>query len=388
MTPWELHGSGVCAVNAWVTKDLLGLAFQPCDGDCSGAAITDAMLAVHGLLTTWRLFRRHASRNRAGESSSAHHPDFLWLAACHSLCNASWSLVGWSYWWQPGGERSAWFDSLWRLNAYVQAALFFFAWRLLLEVLRLAHLGGPRLRGGGLLRFVSVAHPLCFALLTSRLLPERYFGAHCTIDHYVLWGASNITPPLGLMWAVLTATACRYGLWRQPFAPADTERVGSPTSVIRGRAARTGRGGRGGEWRYGEFSWCGLHPVLLGALSGIPIWAGNSAVVFGRHTGFALWSRTLVSYASQLTGGGALAPEAFDEMATFHFFGMLGFELLFRCYDWIGEHQKVGERRAVQAYPVQVVSCPGGGDLPPSAWLAMRLVREKHDAKSGHSKTQ
>ena len=34
--------------------------------------------------------------------------------------------------------------------------------------------------------------PLCFALLTSRLLPERYFGAHCTIDHYVLWGATNI----------------------------------------------------------------------------------------------------------------------------------------------------------------------------------------------------
>ena len=80
----------------------------------------------------------------------------------------------------------------------------------------------------------------------------------------------------------------RYGLFRRPFAPA---------------FARYGPS-------YACYSYFGLHPMLLGALSGVLIWVGNAAVLLGRDVGPAFWIRQLLSSVS----GTEWAPEAWEEV--------------------------------------------------------------------------
>ena len=203
-TPWAAHGTGICAANAWLAKDLIGLGFKACTRDCAGAMVTDALLALHGFVTARRFWRHRA---RSASTSSRGSLDLGWFAASVVTTNAIWSTVGTAYWLQPEGVRGEWFDFTWRLNAYVQAVLYFFAWRLLLELLRVSAVGSETLRRGRLLKGIAVIHAIFFAVATSPLLPEGTFGEHCRFEHYVLWGASNILPPLGLTWVVLMTIA-------------------------------------------------------------------------------------------------------------------------------------------------------------------------------------
>ena len=146
----------------------------------------------------------------------------------------------------------------------------------------------------------------------------------------------------------------RYGLFRRPFAPAYSQYRPS----------------------YERYSYLGLHPMLLGALSGLLIWIGNSAVLLGREVGPALWMRQLLSSLS----GFEWPAEAWEEMATFHLGGLLGNELLFRCYEWLAAATIARRLEGPRAPAVQLERersrAKLGRSPPPAAWLAVQLASE------------
>ena len=82
-----------------------------------------------------------------------------------------------------------------------------------------------------------------------------------------------------------------------------------------------------------------LHPLYVAALSGILFWVGNSGILFGRGVGVAKWVREGLGAAMRAAGAlpeGAELPDTWwEEMATFHFFGMFGNDCLFRSYIWV-----------------------------------------------------
>ena len=98
-----------------------------------------------------------------------------------------------------------------------------------------------------------------------------------------------------------------------------------------------------------------LHPLCVAALSGLIFWVGNSGIVFGRHVYVAKWMRDGLSRLAQLFGvmpaGSTMPAVWWEEMATFHFFGMFGNDCLFRSYIWVacaevGWHHEREQREA------------------------------------------
>lgn len=85
------------------------------------------------------------------------------------------------------------------------------------------------------------------------------------------------------------------------------------------------------------------HPVLLAAIAGAVFWVGNTGIILGRKQGLTLWIRQGVSAAinwatgGQAVGGGSelVSETAWEEMATFHLFGVLGNDWLWRGYEWV-----------------------------------------------------
>ena len=78
------------------------------------------------------------------------------------------------------------------------------------------------------------------------------------------------------------------------------------------------------------------HPLCLGVVAGAFFWAGNSGIILGRNDGLARWLRDFIS---AILPGENLWEEAWEEMATFHLFGLLGNDLLWRSYEWIAAQE-------------------------------------------------
>ena len=293
--------SHVGGVFASFATETVGLGFESCDKDCIGASVTDLVLCVHALWTACRVWRRVAAqREQLGVPSRPW--SFASLATGAILSNAGWSLLGACYWLQPGGRRFLGFEACWRLSAQCQVVLFYFAYCLGLAFSRIGGINQSAVRHETLLSRCGLAHALAFGLLC--LSPHT-----CLQDEYVLWGGVNIMPPLLSQWAVVVRLVVRHGLhrsgWRVP-----------------GRRLP--------------------HPLLLAALSGGFYWLGNSAILFGRRVGLPLWLR-------RAAGLPATAENAFEEMATFHLFGLMGNELLWRGYEWVAVQEVQADAVAAAA---------------------------------------
>lgn len=289
------RASHVGGVVVSLATETIGLGFESCDKDCIGASVTDLALCVHATWTACRIWRRvSAQRRRQGIHSRPW--SFASLAVGAILSNASWSLLGACYWLQPGGLRFPGFEACWRLSAQCQVALFYFAYCLGLAFCRIGGISPTAVRHETLLSRCGMAHALAFGLLC--------LSPHTCLQHeYVLWGGVNIMPPLLSQWAVVMRLVVRHGLHR------------SGWSVPERRLP---------------------HPLLLAALSGFFYWLGNSAIIFGRHMGLPLWLRNA-------TIGNSMPATTFEEMATFHLFGLVGNELLWRGYEWVAVEEVMAD---------------------------------------------
>lgn len=184
--------TGTCATTAAVA-DALGVGFRTCTADCVGASVTDAVLAAHAALALYRLGPE--PQTRCALRGAVKH----WM-----LINCLWSATGALMWWQPGGQRHWWFEPLWRANALSQAALLWAAWQTLGFLLDATQPFAPAhdtaytrtafhsdFRG---LRRLGCVHALFFGVSTLTA---------CTFEEYVLFGGSNISPPLVALWALI-----------------------------------------------------------------------------------------------------------------------------------------------------------------------------------------
>lgn len=181
-----------------------------------------------------RLFTHGLARLRARPSARV------------SPAPASHSRVAQSYWLQPGGRKPVGFEVLWRLNAQCQAALIYFAYLIGLSITRISASSAAITRRELMLSRFALLHAAAFGLVTV-------FPAACQQHEYVLWGGIHIMPPLLTQWLVVVSVARRHALHRRP-----------------------------GAWP---------HPIVLGALSGLWFWLGNSAIFTGREIGVAAWMR-------------------------------------------------------------------------------------------------
>ncbi|KAL1521149.1 hypothetical protein AB1Y20_022703 [Prymnesium parvum] len=295
-----------CAWNNWLATDVLGIAFRSCDADCTGAAATDALLALHALWASSRAWRL-ASASTAGFSRHA-----AWVTSC----NCVWSAVGTLFWLQPAGERPAWFERAWRLNAICQAAVIFFHWNVTLDLL--AAVSSRELPW---LRRFSIVHSLLFAAVVAL--------GECRFEHYVLFGGSNITFPMAPAWILLCYLCYSFKLFRRSDGRGDARKAAA------------------------------LHPICCGALAGFVFWVGNAGILLGRDAGPAAGIRCLLSSLV----GRELPPRAWEEMATFHVFGLAGNALLFHCYEEISTIQvRLDQKQAKHAS---------------TAWLTVHLSQER-----------
>lgn len=338
----------LCAANSWAVTEILGFKFLPCTRDCYSAAVTDLLIAVHAAFMVARIkvHCRNGGRSSIGR-----------VITCFVCANSLWCLEGSMFWLQPDGRRlpgpdglQPWFEVLWRLNAVLQAVILYFLWRLVVLLLKAAHICAVLVRHEALVTRAALAHSCFFGVATSGLLPSSLFPP-CQFRHYVLFGASNIVPPLMSVWLSLIAIVFTY--WPHLTAAA-SERV----CAYRAR---------------GSASIVPCHPLVLGVLSGSMYWAGNTGVLFGREVGPTMWARKLMGALA----GRQLAPTFFEEMALFHVGTLLGNEMLFRCYEWLA----AAEAQAAVRHDA------GGGrhaslPFPASAWLANLLV-ERGRPKAG-----
>ena len=193
--PHRARTMSVCAANAWVGTEILGIGFVSCDRDCVGSAVTDLLLALHALACVVRLRSRLRERRRwLGAIDSVVPPgasfaSFATVASGLMLSNAIWSGLGALYWWQPGGRKIVGFEVLWRLNAQCQASLLYFAYRVALTLVRISALCPAITRHERALERVARVHAICFGAVC--LIPSA-----CAQRDYVLWGGLNIMPPL------------------------------------------------------------------------------------------------------------------------------------------------------------------------------------------------
>lgn len=153
-----------------------------------------------------------------------------------------------------------------------------------------------------------------------------------------------------------------------------------------------------------------LHPLFVACLSALPYWVGNSGLIFGRHAGIALWIRNsgllelslipvakraiaLLSSAGLVSGvvtmgvggaSGALASEVWEEMASFHLFGLLGNEMLWRGYEWLA----VAELRVIAAARRSSGCELNSADLADIGGLAGRRSPSAKSSSGGSSQTE
>jgi len=384
------HGASVCTGNARVAREWLGFRFESCDRDCVGAAVTDAMLAAHAGWSAWRLLQRllrererQAQRaaivaaSRTGPTGCAYADacqpvakgvaalsDRRWrfgtLAVMLMATNSLWSVVGASYWLQPGGSR--WpsadsFEVLWRINSQCQAMLIYVAYLVALTLIRVGEVWPTVSRHETTLTRLALAHAMVFGLVCL-------WPGVCEQPDYVLWGGVNIMPPLLTQWAAIVTLVFRHGLATRTL-PSRRVGVSHPDSTV----------------IFGIALPC--HALFGAAVSGVWFWLGNSAIIVGRDEGLALWIRRLASAALRLDPEGrdpqgGVPPTFFEEMAVFHIFGIVGNELLFRSYEWVAlsevglTHSRPssptatpphGTRRSRRPSGEEVSACPSTVDV-------------------------
>ena len=94
---------------------------------------------------------------------------------------------------------------------------------------------------------------------------------------------------------------------------------------------------------------------------GLVFWFGNSGLLMGAETGLTHWTHAaleaLCRAAGLLPEGARLWQGAFEEMACFHLFGLLGNEMLFRVYRWLAAAEVDAIRRG--ATPTRVCNRNG-----------------------------
>jgi len=319
-----------CASTHSLGVDDFGLGFVACASDCYAASITDALLALHCAFWARRVWR-------TSSGSGA-----MRIAVLGTLIsNSAWSAFGALVWLQPGGNRDAPFDTLFRLNGLSQACLVFSWWCVISEALRGMATVPPIVPR--LIKPLAAAHACCFALR----------NLECQIEDYVLCGGAHVTPPLGSLWLLFVLLCRRHSLLSAWLA--------SP--------ARSSP-----------------HPLLMGALCGFIFWFGNSAILFGAKTGLTYWSHYSVQALCRLTGilpaGGLLHQGAFEEMACFHFYGMLGNDMLFRAYTWLAQT----EDTALQENSLRAAGGDAMWPSPPVPGTAAALALASPGGKPGASK--
>jgi len=222
------------------------------------------------------------------------------------LVNAAWSATGVVAWLQPDGSHPWWFEYVWRCNAQVQACLVVVSWLTVRAMLRALGWLTPRASQG--LWCLAIAHGLVFALITSR-------PATCAFQDYVLFGGANLSPPLLSLFVLLISVAHKHKL---------------PAS----------------------------HPLCQAIVAAVPFWVGNAGILLGRSAGPAAWLNCILPTWWQ-----------WEEMATFHVFGGIGNELLWRAFAWMAE----AEATAMRQVHANV--------MPPDSWLE-RALGEPHASSS------
>ena len=334
----------ICAANLRFARRI-GVGFVSCDRDCYGAAVTDFMLAVHAGWAARRAMKRlwaqQARLTAAGGSTACgarpeerHTLAQVFHPSCRPALGALligfmcasfvWSMLGAIFWAQPAGAR--WpgptaFELAWRLNAQAQAVVLFFSWRILLAINRVGNIWPSLSRRETAISWAAAAHAVGFGVAT--LLPTS-----CELHEYVVFGGSNISSPLFTAWVAFLVLVRRYGLLR-------------PAAAGRSTTA----------WR--------VHPLGLIALSGVWFWMGNSAVLLGNRVGVPVWIRGALSRLS----GIALRDSHWEEMATFHFGGLLGNAMLFIGYEWCALAE-LGEARALEQAGATALLKPALGHAP------------------------
>jgi len=303
--------------------EFVGLGFQSCDSDCVGAAVTDAALAVHAMHTALRI-ARHVKQERAACSTLCETRTerrtwpFATIAIGQILSNCGWSVLGACYWLQPSGYKYPGFEFVWRLSAQCQVSLFYFAYCIGLAFNRIGGCSAFVAKHELLLSRIGLAHALAFGIVC--LSPQW-----CLQHEYVLWGGLNILFPLLSQWLVIVFVALRHGMHRTGW-------------TVEGSRLP--------------------HPLLLAAISGSVFWVGNTGIILGRHAGLARWIRHAI---------GALVPitesEAWEEMATFHIFGLLGNDLLWRGYEWVAVTEVRIEAAARRAAAPEAAALLSGARL-------------------------
>lgn len=310
------------------------------------------------------------------------------LAVTLMATNGVWASVGASYWLQPGGQR--WptpeiFEVLWRINSLCQALLIYVAYLVALTIIRIGGVWPAVARHEPLLLRLALVHAAIFGLVC--LWPGL-----CAQRDYVLWGGVNIMPPLLTQWGAIVTLVLRHRLHRSLESLAVPRRDGTvafglwlPRHALFGAAAS------------GIWFWLGNSAIFLGRHQGLALWMRQAASRLLRldpegldpecvpcpsphshaprkqtrprpssppgplpfspplsrptsstlaphlprprrrptcHTSLAHACSCLLRACFVLLSGG-VPPTAFEEMAVFHIFGIVGNELLFRAYGWI-----------------------------------------------------
>lgn len=103
-----------CDLARFFFRDLIGVGFVAGPTPCLGAAVTDALLALHSLSGAFRISRHGFALSRT--------------ATAWTLCNTAWSGSGALMWLLP--PSSAWFEHAWRFNALMVGVFVGATWML------------------------------------------------------------------------------------------------------------------------------------------------------------------------------------------------------------------------------------------------------------------
>ena len=153
-------------------REVLGIGFEAYTAGCSGAAVTDGLLALHSL-------------SGAGRISASGSGALARTATAWTLLNAAWSASGALMWLLP--SQSSWFEPAWRCNALVLCAFLFCSWLVVSASLSALGCGEQASRG---VHCIGLAHAVAFGAST---LPP---AACQEFEGYVMLAGSNLALPL------------------------------------------------------------------------------------------------------------------------------------------------------------------------------------------------
>ena len=224
----------ICQANFDFIVDTLHVPYRVCTNSCAGSAFTDFLVAIHALVRFFSVNKRRGPSSGPGTLS--------WTVCAYMFVNAAWAMEGASFWLQPGGRRllgpdwlQPFFGLLWRGNAQVrdrgydppshgcshsthhsrvrfpqlQAVILYLSWTLGFLLLSVSGLLPPILSSRKpLFHFLAALHALSFSFITSSSFPSLF--GDCAFEHYVHFGAANITPPLTAVWLCIIAVAYVY----------------------------------------------------------------------------------------------------------------------------------------------------------------------------------